>query len=132
MDVGKQIRESRKQAHLTQAELAEMVGVAEITIRQYEAGKRKPSMAQIEKLASALGVLPTTLIGWEEAVTSVVEQSISGEPLTSRLLPTVVETNDEQLIALIKATSDLTEEDKGLLVEIAHHFNKVRGEGRPQ
>jgi transcriptional regulator with XRE-family HTH domain len=41
---------------MTQAELAEASGIAEITIRQYEADKFKPKIEQMEKLAPGLNV----------------------------------------------------------------------------
>lgn len=56
MNVGKQIKEARKKAGLTQAQLAEKCGLATITIRQYESGKREPNMGQIVNLASALNI----------------------------------------------------------------------------
>ena len=44
MSIGKRIREYRKALSLTQKELAEQSGTAEITIRQYENGKRQIMM----------------------------------------------------------------------------------------
>ena len=39
MSIGENIRYLRKQAKLTQKQLAQMVGVNEVTIRSYERGK---------------------------------------------------------------------------------------------
>ena len=44
MSIGKRIQEYRKALSLTQKELAEQSGTAEITIRQYENGKRQIMM----------------------------------------------------------------------------------------
>ncbi len=67
MAVSENIRNCRKEAGLTQKELARRCNLAEITIRQYETGKREPRRGQIEKIADALGVPPAELIvGYSE------------------------------------------------------------------
>ena len=63
MDVAQRIRAARKNAGLTQAQLAEQSGVAAISIHQYEAGKRSPQLEQLLRLASALGVPLEDLTG---------------------------------------------------------------------
>lgn len=54
--IGERIRDGRKRAKMTQAELAQKVGLATITIRQYESGKRIPKIQTLVKLAAALNV----------------------------------------------------------------------------
>lgn len=54
MEIGDHIRFYRKQKGLTQKRLAKLAGLAEITIREYEAGKYQPKTEQIRKLATAL------------------------------------------------------------------------------
>lgn len=56
MTTGERIRAARKRLGLTQEQLAKNVGVATITIRQYELNKRRPSYEQMRKLADALEV----------------------------------------------------------------------------
>ena len=56
MDLGSNIQKYRKQAGLTQKELAKILNVAVGTIQQYELGKRQPRLEFIEKIADALGV----------------------------------------------------------------------------
>lgn len=56
MTVGENIRTLRKKRNLTQKELAERTGIAEITIRQYEAGKYNPKLDPLRKIAAVLGV----------------------------------------------------------------------------
>ena len=65
MTIGKTIRSIRKEKGITQKKLAELSGMAEITIRQYEADKYKPKIEQVEKLANALGVTAVDLMGIE-------------------------------------------------------------------
>ena len=49
------IKEARKKANVTQAQLARQIGKAAGTIYQYEAGLRMPDYATIQKIADALG-----------------------------------------------------------------------------
>lgn len=50
------IRTARKREILTQIELAEMAGISVNSLRLYEAGKRKPSLQVLKKIATALSV----------------------------------------------------------------------------
>ncbi len=56
MAVGNKIKELRKKQKITQKQLAEMTGIAEITIRQYEANKYIPKIANLQKISSALNI----------------------------------------------------------------------------
>ena len=63
----KALREARK---LTQAELAEMIGVSSKTVSKWETGKGLPDISLLQPLAQALGI-------------SVIEL-MSGEPIANR------------------------------------------------
>ena len=63
MSIGKRIREYRKALSLTQKELAEQSGIAEITIRQYENEKRTPNATKLKSIATALKISPALLMG---------------------------------------------------------------------
>jgi transcriptional regulator with XRE-family HTH domain len=54
--LGRRVAELRATAGLTQAQLAERVGVATETVSRLERGATLPSLAKIEALAAALGV----------------------------------------------------------------------------
>ena len=58
---GSRIRELRTRHGLLQRELAEMAGVTESAVRNYELGLRTPRPQQLEALARALGVDPAAL-----------------------------------------------------------------------
>lgn len=62
MDIGDIIKKLRKEKGLTQKKLAELTGLAEITIRQYEAKKYIPKTQQLEKICQALDVNPNSMI----------------------------------------------------------------------
>jgi putative transcriptional regulator len=57
------VREKRKEKKLTQAQLAEMVGVSQRSISFIETGWRNPSIGTAIKLANALGVTLDELVG---------------------------------------------------------------------
>ncbi len=59
---GERIKAARKAAGLTQEQLASKCGLATITIRQYESGKRQPRLAQIKDLAMATGTTVQKLL----------------------------------------------------------------------
>ena len=65
MEIGQSIQEARKKAKLTQKELAEKVGIATITIQQYERGVRTPKIETIQKIAQALNIDVGVLYGIE-------------------------------------------------------------------
>lgn len=56
MTIGECIRIARKNAGLTQAQLAQKSGVAAISIHQYESGKRQPQLEQLIRISSALNL----------------------------------------------------------------------------
>lgn len=62
MTTGELIQQRRKAKGLTQKQLAEMLGVAEITIRQYETNKREPKIDKLSRIADALGAYLGDLI----------------------------------------------------------------------
>lgn len=61
MDYNK-MRELRKKAGLTQAELGEKVLVAQTMIAKVEAGVREPSLSLLGRIAEALGVTTAELL----------------------------------------------------------------------
>ena len=56
MVTGKMLRRARMRRKLTQVQLAEKVGVHEMTVSRLERGERQPSLALLQRLAKALKV----------------------------------------------------------------------------
>lgn len=56
------LKEVRKQAGYTQADMARLVGVARTTYAEYEQGKIQPPVDKIQKIIEALPMLRGTLI----------------------------------------------------------------------
>lgn len=62
MTIGERIKQERKAKGLTQKQLGELSGTSEITIRQYEIGKRQPRLEPLRQIAKALGVTVSVFI----------------------------------------------------------------------
>lgn len=67
MTVGERIQKIRKAKGLTQKDLGVLSGTSEITVRQYEIGKRQPRLEQLLLIADALGVSSGELIGEDKS-----------------------------------------------------------------
>lgn len=76
MTLGYRIKEARKDAKLTQSQLAEKCGVATITIRQYESEKREPRLDTLRNIATALGVSIGYLQGYESKDAAKIVEAI--------------------------------------------------------
>lgn len=57
-----ELQSLRKKRGLSQAQLAELVGVEQPTVQRWESGKRLPDLDSLHKLASVLGVTPGALL----------------------------------------------------------------------
>lgn len=66
MEWGKKIREARKAAHLTQAELADKLGVHRSTVANYEIQRRKPTFVELKQIAVILNVDVNYLVEGQE------------------------------------------------------------------
>ena len=97
MSIGEKIRQARAAAHMTQAELASVLGVSYQNIGQWENEKRMPKISTIMKIADALGIedytvfLDSTDIEVFKELATKMEFSMSdrlmGEQIRSLVLP---------------------------------------------
>lgn len=60
------LRSLRRKARLTQAELADALGLSRSSISMYERGEREPDFETIELIADYFNVSMGYLVGWEE------------------------------------------------------------------
>ncbi len=60
--IGDNLKRLRQREALTQAELAEQAGIAEITLSRIERNVADPHMSTIRKLARVLNVHPSELV----------------------------------------------------------------------
>jgi transcriptional regulator with XRE-family HTH domain len=61
--MGQRLQRLRKERDMTRAQLAELAGVSRQYVRQLEAGLSDPTVGTLQKLAKALGVPLTDLLG---------------------------------------------------------------------
>src|SRR6478735_419040 len=69
----------RKRLKLTQADVAEMLGVGQPTYQRWETGKREPDLEQFVSLALTLRVKPSALIDQNTAVPLGPRLHVKGE-----------------------------------------------------
>ena len=117
MTFGERLRAFRKQAHLTQRELGEKAGLAEINIRQYEAGKYTPKPEAGRKIAVALGVSVPDLYGWDDEQhlesirtgVKLLEMAEKADPLTYDILFRFDQLNESGKVKTISYVDGLLE-----------------------
>ena len=86
MKFAQNLKAARTAAGMTQAELAQKCGMAAITIRQYESGKREPRFEQLQNIASALNVDISVLLLQEPSeLSSLLDGVISPEDIAEEL-----------------------------------------------
>lgn len=81
LSYGNHIKDVRKDLNLTQKQFAKKIGCAEITIRQYENGKRQPRLEVLQKIASTFDIPVSDLLPTAEeleAKNRELEQDIKG------------------------------------------------------
>jgi transcriptional regulator with XRE-family HTH domain len=67
IELGSRIATLRKDAHITQVQLAQTLGVAQSTLNAYELGQRRVPVSALPILAKSLGVSLEELIGEKPA-----------------------------------------------------------------
>ena len=66
MEFSERLKELRKQAHLTQVELASKLGIVQSSYADWERGKKKPTQDNLVKIAQILNVTVDYLVGNSE------------------------------------------------------------------
>ena len=66
MAFAERLKELRKQAHLTQVELAKELGIGQSSYADWERGKKKPTQDNLVKIAQVLNVSVDYLVGNSE------------------------------------------------------------------
>ena len=75
MTTGQRIKAARKGAKMTQAELAEKLGIPYQSVSQWERDTRNPKYETLKKIADAIGVEWYTLVPPEESTRMVLEHT---------------------------------------------------------
>lgn len=131
------IKECRQVAGMSQKELSNLVGIKDNAISRYETGTCEPRLEMWEKLATALNVSPTYLVGWsdESQRQAVEKQIVAVEPkplkdlevgLSNGCVLTITGTKDDpvSLKAFQKSLSKAVDDD-GIWIEYGNAMIQV-------
>lgn len=102
------IREARKACGMTQLELANLLGVKDVTLSGYELGQHDPKSDTLVKIAKICGVTVDYLLGREET-----ESTIS-----------------EEALAFARAYDQLSEYSKAIIATVLEQDKRQRGARR--
>ena len=111
---GTTVRELREKQNMTQAELAEKIGVSSKTISKWETAKGLPDITLLQPLAQALGISVIELLNGE----CVSNQNISGNMLRCKfyvcpICGNVIHTMGSALVSCCGITLPLLEAEEG-------------------
>ncbi len=103
MSIGHRIRDAREKKDMTLDDVAKRCGTTRQTIYKYENGiVTNIPYERIESLASALGVSPSYLFGWEEKSPDEL-QLTEGETVLLDLFRRVPEEQQQLVLQMIRA-----------------------------
>lgn len=111
------IREARESAGMTQAELAELLGINNVTLSGYETGKHDPKSATLVQIAKICHTTTDFLLGREEREPKPVDILYVSRPTGN-------ETTDELRKRLHDLIDQLDDEDLRLLSDVTVRFQK--------
>ena len=120
---GGTIKALREQRNLTQAELADKIGVSSKTVSKWETAKGLPDITLLQPLAAALGVSVIELMNGEP----IANQNVSGNMLRSKfcvcpLCGNIIHTTGAALVSCCGITlpaleAEEPDDDHGVTVE---------------
>lgn len=103
---GANLKRLRKNKGLLQADLSALLHVSSQTVSSWEVGRTEPSMGMVDKIAQALDVTPSELIG-DVAVVSYSEREML------RKFRALDPTQQQMIIASMDAAYTLTKRQSG-------------------
>lgn len=118
MTMGDRIRYLRKQAKMTQADLAQVLGVGRSAVLKYEKGQvENLPKASIEKIAAVFGVSPSYIMCFDEWDH---EEQLSDEVA---LIERIQAKWGKDAVELLHLFTEMNDEGKSALLEMAENFN---------
>lgn len=119
MTIGAKIKEVRTHFGLTQKKLAEKSGLAEITIRQYESGKREPKIEALIKIANALNVAIVVFLDESlevEETNDLMTKQRACDMGMSGELTTLLKNGEIDILHLYRQLNDIGQEEAEIRV----------------
>lgn len=111
------IREAREAAGMTQAELAQLLGINNVTLSGYETGKHDPKSATLVQIAKICNTTTDFLLGRENKEPKHVDILYISRPSGN-------ETTDELRKRMHDLIDQLDDEDLRLLSDVTIRFQK--------
>lgn len=128
--LGENIKNYRTSLKMTQADLADALGVFSTTVSAWEVGRNKPLIDKIEMMAQIFNVKKSELLG-ETIEDSTPELTKQDEKNIQKDIETLIQQLDDGLYS--KATAEYDEETRQLLIasleqaaRIAKHASKEK------
>lgn len=142
MGIGKRIKEAREMRNLTQAQLADKIGITPSSITNYENGTSHPKEPILYKLMNALSVdanflfqdeMKANVIAYNAHEESIIETYRSLDPLDKKAVDGLLDTLSEREKQLIKEQSKDSEYAKEFIVleppKVIPRFPKLASAG---
>src|SRR5947209_1933185 len=83
--IGRRIAQARRQANLTQAEVAAHLGWTRDSYAHYEYGRRAPQLDRLAAIAATLGVPLAALVTDDEALAAIITRIAARRDLASHV-----------------------------------------------
>lgn len=112
------LAEMLKNKGMKQKDLADALGVSEVTVSRWLSGERKLSMETVEKIADVLQTTPAYLMSENELQPIQQEKKQEGINWSAILGTALTATALIGLIAIAKAAGNITEKDKKQIEDI--------------
>lgn len=118
------LKHLRKEKHLTQKDISIRTGIAEPTIRKYEAGKLNPKFETVQKFAVALEVSVSDLYGWDVSEFDSDEKRLESIRNGVKLLD-IAKKYDPLVYDLLFSFDQLKPEGKRKAIDYVHDLTLI-------
>lgn len=125
---GNRLKQLRKSKGLNQSQLAEILGVHEITVRRWELGQREPRLEDIKALAKALNVSEAELLNDSQSQDWVLQIKIADGKkggffdMTTNVPVSNINVNPSGFLLELGGSWDMVEDDDKFLAFIEQIF----------
>lgn len=120
-DIGYRIQIAREEAGLNQKELSERLGISQSTLSNYEKGKRRLYLAQLQQIAEVLG---RPIEYFLQPIETTPSNSISTENRENRKDET------QELLQIIGELAELPPEDRKSVIDFIKWLRYRREKGQ--